>query len=811
MKEYKKNQYIITFTLIASIALIVSSFFTNLPQFVTYFAFAFGGFAISLEVVYISFYNKNKKLNFLENRMKLWNGISYRVKNAGETAFNEMPLGILVFNDDLDIQWANNHSKDIFLSPLLGRNIKNLDKELAMKILDKEKDFNITLYGRVYTGQLLVNDNVLYLTDITEKLAVMNKYQNRIMAIGIVNLDNLDSAFGSLDAQEKSYQISNLIGILSEWSEKYDISLTGYSEERYLLIMDRGTVDELMKDNFDILDKVKEYTRKENLRLTASIGLSCTDVNPIELVNEATTQLNMALNRGGNQAVVKINEEIIYFGAKTESFEARNSVSIRIKTEELSELVLKSNKIIIMSHSDMDADAFGASIAIRKVCKAIGKEAKIVFDSKLVDFSVANIYDSIIKQHVNLLTAFITPKDAIMQINDETLLIIVDCQYQNILMEEKVYKKASKIAIIDHHRRNVSAISNYNFIYTQPSASSSVELIIEMTDYLDPEKLDISSIEATWMLMGVTVDTNNFIYRTTSRTFNVLAKLQAYGANMSKVQKYLREDFSDYVKKISVLNNIENVDGIYGIAICDDEIYQRSFLAKIADEIVMVNNFKIGFCIGKVSDDEIGISARSLDEANVQVIMERLGGGGHFNNAATQIKNVDISGARNMLINTLRDNTGEGDKHMKVILIKDVKGKGKARDIIDIPAGHANFLIKSAQAIEATPDNIKHLEYEKTLEKQTQEKQLKDMQDLKNRIEASPLKIGVKVGKSGKLFGSVSTKLIAEEFVNQHKIEIDKRKILSDKDVDTLGTHKIPIQLHKEVTATITVYVVEKE
>ena len=331
-----------------------------------------------------------------------------------------------------------------------------------------------------------------------------------------------------------------------------------------------------------------------------------------------------------------------------------------------------------------------------------------------------------------------------------------------------------------------------------------------MIDYLGEDKLDISAIEATWMLMGVTVDTNNFIYRTSSRTFNVLAKLQSYGANMSKTQRYLREAFSDYVKKISILNNIEIYDGRYGIALCDDEIYQRSFLAKIANEIVSVNNITSAFCIGRVGEHEIGISARSLDEENVQVIMERLGGGGHFNNAATQIKNVDIKEARELLINVLKEGTDEGDKIMKIILTKDVKGKGKANDIIDIPAGHANFLIRSKQAIDATPDNIKHLENEKSIEKLEQEKHLKAMQELKKKIETSPITIGVKVGQTGKLFGSVSTKQVADEFLSRYNIEIDKRKILSDKEIDALGTFIIPIQLHKEVIANITLFVVEK-
>lgn len=809
MKDFKRSQIVILLFNLLTIAFIFISFKFYFPVFVDYISFFLFGIAIAFAILQIFQYRSVKRLSFLENRMKLWNTISYRVKNAGEKSFNDMPLGIVVFDREYNVLWANNYSKDIFLSPLVDRNFKNIDRNLAEKISSQATDFNITLYGQIYHCEHLVENNIIYLTNITDRVKVMEKYENKIMALGVLNLDNLSIAFSSLDAQEKSLQISNLIGILSEWAEKYNISITGYSEERYLLILDRATLNELINENFSILDKVKDYTSKENLRLTASIGLCCLDTTPIALMDEANSLLELALNRGGNQAVVKINNETIYFGAKTESYEARNAVNVRIKTEELRDLILEHDKVIVMSHIGMDADAFASAIAVKKIADNLGKDAKVVFSEKLVDETVVNIYNTIKKEHINHLDNFIDPKKAIQIMDLDTLLIIVDVQYQNLLMEEKIYKKAKKLAIIDHHRRNNQAINNFDYIYTQTTASSSVELVVEMFDYF--EEIELSSIEATWMLMGVLIDTNNFVYRTTSRTFNVLAKLQTYGANMSKVQKYLREGFQDYVKKISILNNIEIVDGIYGIVLCDDDIYQRAFLAKIANEVVLVNNIKSAYCIGRISENTIGISARSLDEDNVQVIMEKMGGGGHFNNAATQIQGEDLKVVKDKLIKVLKENENSGDKSMKIILTKEVKGKGKLNDIIDIPNGHANFLIRSGQAIEATPDNIKHLENQILLQKAEAEKHLKEMKELAKKLESSPITIYMKIGKNGKLFGTVSTKQIADELLSQHKLTIDKRKILSDKDIDTLGTYKIPIQLHKEVTSTITLYVVEKE
>ena len=248
------------------------------------------------------------------------------------------------------------------------------------------------------------------------------------------------------------------------------------------------------------------------------------------------------------------------------------------------------------------------------------------------------------------------------------------------------------------------------------------------------------------------------------------------------------------------------------IAICDDnEIHARSFLAKVSDNAVNLNKVKAAFCIGKIGNNEIGISGRSLDDINVQVIMEKLGGGGHFNNAATQIPNATIMEVKEQLLGVLKEYKNGEEETMKIILIKDVKGKGKKGDIIDIPAGHANYLIRGKQAILATADNIKELERQNALEKQEALEQLEKMKELKEFLETHPISISMRVGKEGQLFGTVSTKQIVDEIKEKYNLTLDKRKIVSDTEINALGTYIVPIQLHKEVLAKITLLVVEKK
>lgn len=810
MKTLRKFQVIAILIFFISAAAIVYDFvvkkFEN--ELYMYIACALCGITLTYEVILQLVLQNNKKIIYLEQKMKLWNNISYRVKNAGESSFNELPLGIIVFDDDFNIEWSNNYVQEIFMSKALnGKSIDLLDKDLAKYIRERQKNFKVTIYGRVLKVEHKLANHILFFTDVTSETELEDRYKRRTLALGVLNLDNLDGAFATLDAQERSLHMSHIMGILTEWAKDFNICFKGYTDERYLLIMNYQIVVENTKQGFSVINKIQEYGEKEGIRITTSIGIACRDIDPVQLLDEANAQLELALNRGGNQAIVKLDDEISYYGAKSASFETRTSVYIRIKTEELMELINESDDIYIMGHKDADADSFGACLAASKIAQATGKNVKIVIDEKSLDDTTTGVYKSIQTGYANIYKTFISSSEAIKLINEKSLLLIVDCQYQYLLMNEKLFKKAKRVAIIDHHRRKPDAINNYQFLYIQPSASSTVELVSEMFNYCGLE-IEVLPIEATWMLMGIFVDTNNFVYRTTSRTFNVLADLQAFGADMSKAQRFLRENFEEYVKRNAVLNKLEVIEGGYGIAVCDDEIYERSFLAKIADNIISVNNIKVAFCIGKIGKDAIGISARSLDEANVQIIMEKLGGGGHYNNAATQLYGISKEEAKARLIAVLEEEN-KGEKFMKVILIKDVKGKGKTNDLIDIPAGHANFLIRSGQAIEGTPDNIKQLEMNKIKEQQEQEKHLRNMQELKTKIDAMTVKVGVKVGANGKLFGSVSTKEIVEEFKNQNNIELDKRKIQLDKVIDCLGTYKIPIDLHKEVRATITLYVVE--
>ena len=809
MKKVKILLILPYFLIVLALIVLGLSYLIDINKYIVYGSFFIAGIAFFGILTYYRNRSLHKQIDWLEERVKLGNSISYRVKVAGEKSFNEIPLGIIVYSNDYRVEWANNYAKSIFMSTLIERKFANISMELDVKIKSMV-DFDIELYGKEYNVTVLKEDNIIFLRDKTEFKKLEKKYYDRTSATGVINLDNYDEAVASIDPQVKALMISDIIGILSAWAEKYDIYIRGYSEKQYLIFMDRSQLDKIINDEFNVIDDVNEYCNKENLRMTASIGVACADVPITELMDKANELLELALNRGGNQAVAEIDGNIRYYGGKVRGADTRVPVYVRVKTEELCDIISKSQQVIIMTHTVTDADALGSSIAALKIAKAMKKEAYIVFNYDVADITVKEVYNDLANEHVGMTNHFINPTDALLRMDDKTLLLIVDVQYSRMLIDERIYRKARKVAIIDHHRSNDSAIANHSYLYNKTSSSSSVELIVEMFDYLDEDVL-VTPMEATLMLLGVITDTSNLMYRTTYQTFSVLSKLQMYGAEMTKVQRYLREDFDMYVKRMNILNNVEMVENKYGIAMCDDkEIFARQFLAKVADSLILVETIKAGFCVGKIGENQVGISARSLDEVNVQLIMEALGGGGHFNNSATQITGITINEAKERLINVLKEQETTGEEIMKVILVKDVKGKGKANDVIEIPSGHANYLIRSKLAVLATPDNLNELKRQNELEKKEAQEHLEAMRELKVFIENNPISVAARVGKEGKLFGTISTKQIVDEMKNKYDINLDKRKIMYDKEIDKLGTYEIPIQLHKEVVAKICLHVIEK-
>lgn len=810
---------IVVVSLYFSLSLLIKLDINNIVEFIP-----IAIFIVSLAFLISTILNaKNAKETIsLKNRLSMWNSITYKVKKAGETAFNKLPIGIVVIDKNSKIVWSNQNAKTIFMSPLENIYLKDLSSPLYTKLVSALEDideyaedletitYNADIYGKIYYVEYLVKHNVMYLTDITNHENLQTLYHNRTEVLGYINIDNLEEALQEFDVQTKAEYEGKIIGAIAKWANENGIFVRALTATRYILITDQEHLENVIKTNFSILDDVKIlFNTSRVVRITLSMGIACNDINVNDLSEEAQEQLELALSRGGDQVVVKKNDEILYFGAKTDPIVKESKVEIRVKSEELTNLMSNSSSIFVIGHKNIDADGFAATVAMYRWAKQLGKNAYIIYDHDSIDPTVEKIFKTIKEEYGSFMEAFITPNKIARYADKDSLLMVVDFQTIYQVVDPKIFNHFEKVGIIDHHRKGAGALENNKFYYSQASASSSVELIFELMSFMK-EPVEFSELEATWMLLGIVVDTNNFVYRASSTTFDVASTLKKYGADMNVVKEYLKEDLNEKRSRQNAISSLEMYLEKVAIAHTDeDEIVDRTTLAKISDELISIDKVELAITVGRIGENQIGLSARSLGKINSQIIMEKMGGGGHLNNAAAQRKDETIEETIIILKDKL-DSFLTEEENMKVILIKDLKGKGKKDDIIEVAAGYGNNLVRSEIAVIASPENMKALDDKKHLEAIREAEFLQEMKDLKEKIEKTEVKIKVKVGKEGKLFGSVSSKQIADAVSSQLKEKIDKRKFEMDTTITALGTYEIKVQLHKDVVAKIKLFVIEE-
>jgi cyclic-di-AMP phosphodiesterase len=616
-----------------------------LLSFLTYYNWIIGliGFAIMFLPYYLIFELDRKQRKEVEEYIST---LSYRVKKVGEEALMEMPIGIMLINDEYFIEWANPFLASSFdEDTLIGRSLYDVADVLIPLIKQEVETESIMLHDRKFRVILKRDERLLYFFDVTEQSEIEKMYHDERTVIAIIFLDNYDELTQGMDDQMRSSLNSMVTSILNKWATDSGVFLKRTSSDRFIGVFNEHILQLLEKNKFSILDEVRETTAKQNVPLTLSIGIGAGVTSLPELGTQAQSSLDLALGRGGDQAAIKQpNGKVKFFGGKTNPMEKRTRVRARVISHALKDLILESDKIIVMGHKNPDMDAVGAAIGIQKVAQLNQKEGFIVMNFQEIDTGVKRLLEEI-KSHEKLFSRFITPEQALEAATEDTLLVIVDTHKPALVIEERLLNKIDKVVVIDHHRRGEEFIDNPLLVYMEPYASSTAELVTELLEY-QPKRMKIEMLEATALLAGIIVDTKSFTLRTGSRTFDAASYLRAQGADTVLVQKFLKEDVETYVRKAKL---IENVEFIYeGIAIAkakSEDIFDQVVIAQAADTLLTMDGIQASFVISKRSDMSIGISARSLGGVNVQVIMEMLDGGGHLTNAATQLAETTIEDA----------------------------------------------------------------------------------------------------------------------------------------------------------------------
>ncbi len=572
--------------------------------------------------------------------------LSHRVKKVGEEALMEMPIGIILYNEEHQIEWTNPYMTSFFgEESIIGRSIQDLYEGLLPVIKEKVQSEVITINNRKLKIMNKKEERLVYFFDVTEQAEIEKLYENGRTVLGVIYLDNYDEVTQGMDDQRKSNINSQVTSILNKWATNNGVFLKRTSSERFFAVFNEQILYLLEKTKFEILDQVRENTSKQSIPLTLSIGIGTgTSLLP-ELGSLAQSGLDLALGRGGDQVAIKqSNGKVKFYGGKTNPMEKRTRVRARVISHALRELVIESDKIIIMGHKHPDMDAIGASIGILKVAQANQREGFIVIDKNELDTGVQRLISEV-KLYPELWSRFITPEQALEMSSEETLLVVVDTHKPSLVIEERLLLKLERVVVIDHHRRGEDFIENPLLVYMEPYASSTAELVTELLEY-QPKRLKLDMLESTALLAGIIVDTKSFTLRTGSRTFDAASYLRARGADTILVQKFLKEDIDVFVRRSKIVEQTILYEN--GIAIAkgkQDEIYDQVLIAQAADTLLTMSGVIASFAIAVRQDGLIGISARSLGDINVQLIMETLEGGGHLTNAATQLSNCTIDEA----------------------------------------------------------------------------------------------------------------------------------------------------------------------
>lgn len=596
--------------------------------------------------------------------------LSYRIKRGEQEAMIKMPLGIMLYDKDRQIQWINPylqmylHGKDI-----IGSSISSVDKELAKYVDDAIKS-NSNQNKIIKWGdrkfEMVVQDDlgVVYLLDITRYANIEEKYKQERLAIGLIFIDNYDELSQSMSDQNLTNMSSYVQNALSNYAGQFNSYLKRIDEDHFILLTHMHDLAKMEEDKFSILDKVRTESSRKNMPLTLSIGIAFGSESLNEIADQAQSNLDLALGRGGDQVVVKQSgHEAHFYGGKSNPMEKRTRVRARMVSQALVELFKGVDHVFVQGHRNPDLDAIGSAIGIVKIARIHGVKASVVLDVDHVNYDVGRLIAKMQAAGIDK-DVFISPKDALEEATDESLLVLTDHSKYSITYDPELYDRLkNRLIIIDHHRRGEEFPENPMLVYIEPYASSTCELVTEMIEY-QPQGGEgvLTDLEASAMLAGITVDSKEFSLRTGTRTFDAASYLRSIGADTQVVSELLKENIDNYLQRSHLVSTIDMIEPDMALLVGEEnKLYDPIITAQAADTALSLEHVDASFALTRRSKDEVGISARSMGNVNVQVIMEKLGGGGHLSNAATQLKGITIEEAKVKLLGAVNDYLKENE------------------------------------------------------------------------------------------------------------------------------------------------------
>ena len=594
-----------------------------------------------LILMYACWTNNKRKMQLSEHIKDL----TLTVDNAAKSTLINSPFPLVIVETNGDVIWKSSMFINEFANIDIYNYINNLIKEIKIELENnaeenkKTKDLifkQIKIGEKTYkvVGKYIKSKETskkgtsekqymatLYFIDETKYLNLEKEYNDSKLSVGIIMIDNYEEIMGRIPDEDKPGIIAQIERSLYDWVTQFEGLIIKAERDTFVVVIEQKYIQKLEEERFNILDKIKEISIPGKLQSTLSIAISNEGNSNYEKYKSAQTIIDIALGRGGDQAIIKKDGKYSFFGGRTQELEKRTRVKARIVAQALEELMKEAEDIIIMGHTNCDIDAMGAALGVYRIAKTNEKKAYIVNESAGVGL---NNFIETAKQEKEYLEAIISKEQAIEQITENTLLVVVDTHKTTYVEVPELLEKANKIVVIDHHRRSTDYIENAILTFHEVYASSACELVTELIEYSENE-ITLSQLETEALYAGIMMDTKNFTFKTGVRTFEAAAYLRKCGVDIIKVKKWFQSDLETYNKISEIVANAEIVNETIGISVYEKKDLNSNIVcAKAADELLTISDITASFVIGKLENGKVCISGRSIGDINVQIILEKL-------------------------------------------------------------------------------------------------------------------------------------------------------------------------------------------
>ena len=610
-----------------------------------------------------TYFANNKRKSEISQHLQ---DLTLNVNAAAKNSLIHSPFPLIILETDGNIIWRSTRYVSEFanedMSLYIGELLDSINKKIELQKDEKDKTIKeeIRIGNNDYKvlGEFIKSGTmnkkkqedkymmILYFIDETEENKLKREYENSKNCVGIVMIDNYEETMLQIDAEERPQVIAEMEKSIYEWANRIDGILIKADRDRFVYIFDYKYLDKIKEDKFSILDTIKDITINSRAQVTLSIAISNDGETNKEKYKTAGAAMDVILGRGGDQATIRENEKYLFFGGRTTEFEKRTKVKARIVAHALEELMKESEQIMIMGHKNPDIDAIGSALGIYRLAKSLDKKVNIVATTE--GLALKELLQSL-SEDEEYKDVIINKEVAENQITPETLLIVVDTNKSTHVEMPELLEKTSKIAIIDHHRRSTDFIKESILTFHEVYASSAAELVTEVLQYTEVQP-KLTTLEAEALYAGIMMDTKNFTFKTGVRTFEAAAYLRRYSIDIIKVKKWFQTDLETYRKIMNIIEKTEIIRDVIGISTYESEDTSAGLVcAKAADELLTIGNITTSFVLG-TTEEGVSISGRSVGEINVQLILEKMGGGGHSTVAGVQIKGKTIYEAKQELL-----------------------------------------------------------------------------------------------------------------------------------------------------------------